>query len=418
MTVRIKIHRGTEQIGGSITEIATSQHRIFIDFGAALPGTSSKITDNQMLSMLTDTKCDGIFFSHYHGDHTGLIQQIPDGIPLYIGNTARQILYNIKKALHDETGAARLQSDDLKTISAAQPIYIGDITVTPYFVDHSAAEAYMFVIEAEGKRILHMGDFRTHGRLGKGLFQLLPRIFPTGHPADVLITEGTMIGRTTSSYPLLSERMLLQQATTLLSKYRYTFLICSSTNFDTLASFHTAAKRNNIPMIANSYICNQCQVFSKNLGQRQALYNFDKLYHWQPYPAILPNGLTQTEHIRKHGFVFIVAPKTSYRAYMEQFRDLNPLLIYSLWDGFLDEKHPAFQPELAAFIKDWPNCHLHTSGHANKASIAKIIQLTRPQKAIFPIHTEMGYEFYNLPIGNFRNSIHLLHDGEEYVLDG
>lgn len=170
-------------------------------------------------------------------------------------------MYNIKKALHDEAGATRLQSDDLKIIAAAQPIYIGDIKVTPYFADHFAAEAYMFLIEADGKRILHMGDFRTHGRLGKGLFKLLARLFPANHPVDVLISEGTMLGRS-QGQPLLSEQMLQKRADTLLSKHLHAFFLCSSTNLDTLACFHAAAKNNNISMIANSYICKQCQLFS------------------------------------------------------------------------------------------------------------------------------------------------------------
>lgn len=42
--------------------------------------------------------------------------------------------------------------------------------VTPYFVSHSAFDAYMFLIECEGKKILHTGDFRRHGYIGKGLF--------------------------------------------------------------------------------------------------------------------------------------------------------------------------------------------------------------------------------------------------------
>lgn len=35
------------------------------------------------------------------------------------------------------------------------PIHIKDITVTPYIVDHSAYGAFMFLIETDGKRILH-----------------------------------------------------------------------------------------------------------------------------------------------------------------------------------------------------------------------------------------------------------------------
>ena len=43
MKTKIVIHRGTNQIGGCVTEIKTENHRIFIDFGEELPGTEEVI---------------------------------------------------------------------------------------------------------------------------------------------------------------------------------------------------------------------------------------------------------------------------------------------------------------------------------------------------------------------------------------
>ena len=40
--VTITIHRGANQIGGCITEIATDGAKIFIDFGSNLPGSKKK----------------------------------------------------------------------------------------------------------------------------------------------------------------------------------------------------------------------------------------------------------------------------------------------------------------------------------------------------------------------------------------
>ena len=39
--VKIKVHRGLNQIGGCITEIWTDTSRIFIDMGQNLPGNCS-----------------------------------------------------------------------------------------------------------------------------------------------------------------------------------------------------------------------------------------------------------------------------------------------------------------------------------------------------------------------------------------
>lgn len=48
---------------------------------------------------------------------------------------------------------------DTIDIQDGVPIYIKDITVTPYTVDHSAYGAFMFLIEADDKRVLHTRRF-------------------------------------------------------------------------------------------------------------------------------------------------------------------------------------------------------------------------------------------------------------------
>lgn len=56
------------------------------------------------------------------------------------------------------------------------PIHIKDITVIPRTVDHSAYGAFMFEILADGKKVLHTGDFRNHGYKGKLLKPTLKKI--------------------------------------------------------------------------------------------------------------------------------------------------------------------------------------------------------------------------------------------------
>jgi mRNA degradation ribonuclease J1/J2 len=40
--MKITIHRGTNQIGGCVTEIESGGNKVFIDFGEQLPGTEKK----------------------------------------------------------------------------------------------------------------------------------------------------------------------------------------------------------------------------------------------------------------------------------------------------------------------------------------------------------------------------------------
>lgn len=72
----------------------------------------------------------------------------------------------------------------------AESISIGDIRVTPFSNCHSIYDSHIFLIEADGKRIWHTGDYREHGYRGKDLF---PTLEEYATDIDVLITEGTML---------------------------------------------------------------------------------------------------------------------------------------------------------------------------------------------------------------------------------
>lgn len=119
-------------------------------------------------------------------------------IPQYIGEGAKDVMIRKYEVLckHDNRFMDMLNSaEHMKTYVADQPIeYSGaeKIKVTPYFVSHSAFDAYMFKIECNGIKILHTGDFRKHGYLGKSLFKMLGKYVGQ---VDLLITEGTMLGR-------------------------------------------------------------------------------------------------------------------------------------------------------------------------------------------------------------------------------
>lgn len=172
----ITIYRGSHQIGGCATEISTGRQRIVIDFGTRLPGneTGESMTDEELVSAVFDGRpCSGVFFTHYHGDHIGLYRQIPKEVPLYIGKTAKRIMEILTEKLDshrraEQVGLPRIQG--MNCFSPGKKINLfgnGDIQVTPFVVDHSALDAYMFLIQAGGKRILFTGDFREHGIAGR-----------------------------------------------------------------------------------------------------------------------------------------------------------------------------------------------------------------------------------------------------------
>ena len=158
--MQIKVYRGTHQIGGCITEIKTSAARIIIDMGAELPSatTATKLLEIDGVTCGTPN-CDAVLFTHYHGDHVGMYEKILPDIPVYMGSAAKRIYAVVQNALKKklDKGSPDIV-EKFREYAIGKPLKFGDIKVTPYVVDHSAFDAYMLLIEAEGKRILHTGD--------------------------------------------------------------------------------------------------------------------------------------------------------------------------------------------------------------------------------------------------------------------
>lgn len=201
--ITIKIHRGSHQIGGCATEIEYDGERILIDLGANLPGTDADatISDKQLLDDVfgeaRNRHFDAILFSHYHGDHVGQYKAVPDSIPMYIGPAAKDIMKLIASYIdRDSEIKGKEILDRMETFRMGTPIdKLKKLRVTPLTVDHSALDAYMFLIEAGAKKILFTGDFRAHGIASeKGqLWDTIDKY--VGDKVDVLLTEGTMLSR-------------------------------------------------------------------------------------------------------------------------------------------------------------------------------------------------------------------------------
>ena len=179
--MKIQIHRGSNQIGGCVCEIESSGYKVFIDFGEQLPG-AEKISLHPIEGLTCgDSSKSALFITHYHADHIGIIIEALDDLPIYLGKTALEIYQHYTKRLtyikdrteSDKNKNLLQRTKTITTFEALQKIKVGGITVIPLLVDHSAFDAYMFIIEAEGKRILHTGDFRGHGFRGKALLKTL-----------------------------------------------------------------------------------------------------------------------------------------------------------------------------------------------------------------------------------------------------
>ena len=398
--VTITIHRGANQIGGCITEIATDGAKIFIDFGSNLPGSKKKeYTQSQIADMTSGA--DAIFYTHYHGDHVGLHHLIPESVRQYMGAGAIDVMRCKYKALnaHHDMSAELSATERMIPFKETDRISINDeLYVTPYFVSHSAFDAYMFVIEdkATKTKILHTGDFRRHGYLGKGLFPTLRKFLGN---VDILITEGTMLSRDDSR--VQSEEELMKSAIELMKRYDNVFVMCSSMDADRISSFYNANKEfKGRPFVVDGYQWMQMKTISETLGSdpKGWRYRFGGQLYYNKHKEEIQKNLP------RNGITMLIRNNYQIRKMIDELYPLmNPertCLVYSQFRGYVLKEHKAFQQRTYDFIhsKDWQIKYLHTSGHASREALAAVCEKVNPRYAIIPIHRDAESDFRSLPI--------------------
>ena len=180
--MNFKIPRGTQEIGGSCVEIWTNTTKIVVDIGMPLVVSDGqefnfkqyeKLTTKELVQkeLLPDidglydnstSKVDGILISHYHQDHHGFLSYADTSIPIFTGKATQSILEFSEGFFN-----GKQLNNQFQNFNKDNTFSIGDITIQPYWMDHSAFDAYAFLIEANGKRLFYSGDFRGHGRKEK-----------------------------------------------------------------------------------------------------------------------------------------------------------------------------------------------------------------------------------------------------------
>ena len=404
--MKITIHRGINQIGGCITKVqSASGTKILIDLGHNLPDAEGPVEDEYDVPENLDRLLDGVsavFYTHYHGDHIAFEAAVAErGVDQYLGKLAKKIklkfyahMQNIPvDNLRQKYEHAYQAVDGFEIYIANRTVTVGDIKITPYYVSHSAADAYMFVIECDGKRLLHTGDFRDHGYLGVHLRSVLYK-FIVRERIDVLITEGTMLSRNDGR--MMSEKDLQQKAYELMSGYKYAFVLCSSSDPDRLASFYQATVRHQgRPFMADGYQCKLLETFTNYLGRNRRIYDFTKAV---VYDGTLRPGLMDT------GFTMVVRNSDKFRRWLDGLMHLLPeeetVFIYSQFKGYILPEHTAYNAATDKFVHsyNWNLEYLHTSGHASRDTLAMVCNTVNPTSAIIPIHRENGSDFTSLDI--------------------
>ena len=393
--MKIIIHRGTHQIGGIATEISTKKTRIIIDMGDELSFDPDFVSSPLDIPGVTDTngKCDAVFFTHYHGDHTGQMTRIRDDIPLYAGALSKDImLMSAEHSYHkDQALCDRIKT--IQTFNGGEELIIGDIRITQWSIDHSACDSYLFLIEADGKRILYTGDFRTHGFRGKAL----PKILRKVGKVDVLITEGTTLSRP-DEQPM-TEQVLQQKIKEYMKQYKYVYVMCASTNLERICALSKAVPRGKY-FICDAYQKKLLELVEQHWGGLSPLFrNLKKTVY----------GDNILQAMRERGFLLTVRDNRDFRNIINKFDREQSIMLYSMWDGYRTKPGSTI-PDFLNLAGNWEP--LHTSGHASHDALKMVVELAAP-KTVIPMHSDNPDMLQTL-CPNAK--IQITNDGEEVSL--
>ena len=235
--MNIIIHRGAHEIGGTCIQLSTITTTILLDLGLPLSAASRELD-------IPSFKPDAVLISHPHQDHFGLIDALNPSVPVYVGELGKHLIDAMRILL----GKAPY-TNQFRYFKNRQHLSVGDFTVTPFLVDHSATDAYGFLIEAEGKKVFYSGDFRAHGRKAV-LFDTIVKNPP--RDIDLLFMEGTMLERSNDDFP--TEAAVEQEIyETIEGQENITFLIASSQNIDRIVSAYRACKRARKTLVIDIY---------------------------------------------------------------------------------------------------------------------------------------------------------------------
>lgn len=419
--MNFKIHRGTKEIGGSCVEIWTDSTRIVVDFGMPLVNPDKTQFDsraiknlsvNELISkgILPDIKelyenkgNTALVLSHAHQDHFGLIKYANANCKIYLGKAIQKLIeltsiftnqdWEISNSQHFESG---------------KPFFIGDIEITPYLMDHSAFDAYAFLVKAEGKSLFYSGDFRIHGRKIKAFGWFSYNIEKN---VDYLLLEGTTIGKVDKKFPTEQE-IETEFVDTFNASKGINLIYTSGQNIDRLVSIYRACKRTGKTLAIDFYIANVLKELSDFGAIPYPSKKFPEIKVFFPYrlSRMISNKGNEKLLYRFKDYkitkeqigeqfnktVMIVRPSmTKDLECIKGFQD--GIFIYSMWDGYKKEKNTK---EFIDFLigKGMTQKQIHTSGHADRDALKRMVEVLKP-KNLVPIHTFEGDEYEEIFTG-------------------
>jgi ribonuclease J len=344
--VRLRIHRGTREIGGTCIELESGGSRILLDLGLPLDAKDLASTPLPKIEGLAEGSSTllAIVLSHGHRDHWGLIPKVNPQIPLVMGRATENI---IRAAADFVPDAVKLSA--AQYLEHSKSIQLGPFRVLPRLVDHSGFDAYAIADDQS---------------------------FPSESALEEIFVDRI---KATPGMALVA---------------------CSAQNIDRVVTVYRAAKRTGRTLVVDAYAAEVLKATGQDSIPKP-------VPGWSNLAVFIPKS--QRVQLVKNNIAGFVDSYRGFRLWPEQLaehaprsvmlfrgwmiRDLEQAkaltgarVLWSQWDGYLSEVSAGAALKADCERRGITFESIHTSGHASPADLKRLASAVAPKRLI-PIHT-------------------------------
>jgi ribonuclease J len=430
--MKIIIHRGAQEPGGNCIELAAGKGRLLLDYGAPRPFDPAKperagaaeeaILDLPGLYGKANPPILALLISSTQLDHYGalLARGINPGVKIYM----TELMEELARLPGKMSGKGRQLPAGIQHYVRNRKFNVGPFAITPYLMDGNAAEAYAFLVEAEGKRVLYTGDFREHGN--KIFKQFLAA--NTGK-LDALIVEGAQADLEKGP----DEQEVLDHVELQVKGRRGAlYFACSGQDIALLARLAELARRTKRFLVVDGYLAlvlerMKAQALAQGVELRlpgleteylRVIRNAatQRIYTLSEYKEVFARMRPRMfgwDWVRANLPKLIIPVRANSQLWAEeQIQDFSRgSLFYSGWEAYSEE--PGMGEALAWFkARGLAETEIPATGHAYFSTIKKLVENKKP-RFIIPVNTTHAEKFALA----FGKRARLLANGEEFALE-